>query len=173
MNREKINSLMESDIDNDALLCELVTLAIESGFIAANEKMGILSADRYLYFMKIVVTTADHTWVEINHYLTEGYHMGFSRYAVLTILNSYLFSETGWINEEIDTHARVALKTYMSEIDGTDTKDDHPDMKGVLKEYFALLQELGTFYSDPDKYQSESERTKHARIIELYRKLAQ
>lgn len=53
---------------------------------------------------------------------------------------------------------------------------DHPLIKadaGLVREFFTLLEEIGTFYMDRDKYETDEQKELHDRIVAVYQKITE
>lgn len=70
------------------------------------------------------------------------------------------------LDKKIAEDVKVAEAKPVPEIDEFDG-----DIPTLIMEYFKLLEEIGTFYRDRDKYETEEQKLLHDRIVAIYRKI--
>lgn len=178
IDRETIDQYMIENMDPDVRLENLVIHSIEQGFIHAtlNKDKNQSSENKYLRFLKDVVLYMDRSWIELTEYIKTQYGALYSRYTALIILYQQWCTDQTYLQEPYKEYASTAIQSYLDCIDMDKSEEDiqkgDPEYKrGLLKKYFELFRELGTFRTDVTSYDTEDERRIHMQLIEIYRNL--
>lgn len=109
----------------------------------------------------------DELWCEAMRYMTYNHSIPLTRYGVIIMLKMMKFSD-----DDITERVHQQVDQYINQLDATISHQYDPNNNpGTLKEYFALLRELETFYQDQSRYDTEEMKQKSARIIELYQNI--
>ena len=112
------------------------------------------------------IKRADELWVYAGAHMDSKYGIPLFRYGILVFLKMPQFTY-----DDVNDQFQPAYDDYISYLDA---KIDHRKenlQPALLKEYFALLRDIKTYYQDPKDYVDDDTRSKGQRILEIYNEL--
>jgi len=163
-----------------AILANLAVLCYSQGMNATCNK-GVKAFASTDDIFADVIAEAQIRWEWIITYCHDVLNIDLHPLAMLFVLRFITSSENDVyaphvlagierVSKQLDEKIAEDVQAADAEID-PEIESFDGSMATLVVEYFKLLEEIGTFHRDRDKYETEEQKKLHDRIVTIYRKI--
>lgn len=142
------------------ILCAMCTeLAFKEVFNKVTKPLDEQKIYKVLYS---AIERIDQLWMYAGAHMRERHNADLFRYGALVLARELP------IPEKYSDVFKQAFDNYADMLDSK-TQHSNRDTNGeLLREYFNIMSELGTFHADPNLYETEHQKELAQRMIEIY-----
>jgi len=130
----------------------------------------------------LAVLCAQTRWEFAETYCKNMLKLELNPLGLLVVLKHISSENTGdtdaELAEAVDQAATIIEDKAKGELASVSTPPQVPDIginlnSDLIPEFFKLLEKIGTFYMDRDKYETDEQKELHDRIVAIYQKISE